>query len=145
MRLDDESITKEEVFAYHYLNTPVKKEGLPQHDYDNVAYVKGDPKMLVSWLHYYLLTQREANNVFLRDFAEDIKFVDYQLEVKEGVVSLGLRFEVGGDEQTDLKLQGQLHRSSRNEIGIKWEKVVGNSYWLSEVITQISQSVLLIH
>jgi hypothetical protein len=64
-----------------------------------------------------------------------------KLEEEGAWVEVRLRFEVGEEDEKVLVLRGDLHRSFKDEVGIKWSKKEGNSYWLSEVQAQIDQSL----
>jgi hypothetical protein len=147
LRLEDESVTKEEVFAYYYHTLNIKEDALPQYELSSVAYVHKEARFVVSWLHYFLMQQREAQSTFLTNFVYELKFLRFHIAFTPATNQLALRlvFEVESEEETELALLGQLHRSPKNLVGIKWEKQEGNSYWLSEVQAQITSSLLHLH
>ena len=48
-----------------------------------------------------------------------------------------LLFLVDGEEEIELKLTGQLHRSEKEEIGVLWFRKKGNFYWLAAVESRL--------
>ena len=41
----------------------------------------------------------------------------------------------------DLELNGQLHRSAKGEIGVEWDKIEGNDFWLTAVENSLNDSL----
>jgi hypothetical protein len=54
-------------------------------------------------------------------------------------IEMTLDFIIANEEQAELKLVGQLHRSEKGEVGVEWQRVEGNDYWLTNVEKQSQQ------
>ena len=50
-------------------------------------------------------------------------------------------FVIANEEQAELKLVGQLHRSEKGEVGVEWQRVEGNDYWLTNVENSLNSSL----
>ena len=48
---------------------------------------------------------------------------------------------VDEEEEVDLELNGNLHRSQKGEVGVEWSKVEGHDYWLSAVEGNLNESL----
>jgi len=56
-------------------------------------------------------------------------------------IMVELEFSIDKDDQTKLLLLGQLHRSEKNQVGIEWCRVAGNSFWLYGVENALNKSL----
>lgn len=140
--LEDESTTREEVFAHCYFNTSIKTESLPLLQNPNATYVPQGARFLVAWVNSFLFQQRRDKAAFLADFVEEISFVDYAVEYKQERAELEIRlnFEINGEDEVQLVLLGALHRSEKGAVGVEWVKAEGNSFWLSAIRTRLAES-----
>jgi hypothetical protein len=55
-----------------------------------------------------------------------------------------LTFTIDEEEESELELAGQLHRSEKGEIGIEWLKQEGNDYWLGSVENNLNESLRML-
>jgi hypothetical protein len=55
-----------------------------------------------------------------------------------------LVFLIDKEDETELKLYGQLHRSSKDEISVDWRQIEGTPFWLSAIQTSLNESLRLI-
>ncbi len=56
-------------------------------------------------------------------------------------IEMTLDFIIANEEQAELKLVGQLHRSAKGEVGVEWQRVEGNDYWLTNVENSLNSSL----
>lgn len=56
-------------------------------------------------------------------------------------INVKLSFMVDEEEEVDLELNGNLHRSQKGEVGVEWSKVEGHDYWLSAVEGNLNESL----
>ena len=76
-------------------------------------------------------------------FAGDILPKSFNCEYEEGKkqVHVKLEFSIDNEEETELELVGQLHRSEKGELGIEWVKGEGNDFWLTAVENSLNGSI----
>jgi hypothetical protein len=51
-------------------------------------------------------------------------------------------FEVNGEDETELRLSGQLHKAENGRVGVDWRKLDGHSLWLAAIQAKLSSSLL---
>ena len=75
---------------------------------------------MVAWIKDYLLEQFKEKNTFMKGFVGDIEANSYTIEYEEAKkqVLVKLAFTIDEEEESELELVGQLHRSEKGEIGI---------------------------
>lgn len=133
----------EEVFARNFKALNIKLEDLPEYSKKKVVYTKQTPAFVVAWLKDHLAALFKEKETFMNNFVEEIvpnKFdLEYDEENKQ--VKVAMEFTIGEEDQEDLSLVGKLHRSEKGELGIEWEKVSGNDYWLTNVENNLNSSL----
>jgi hypothetical protein len=144
---EDVNIPAEVVFARQYKALEkVKAEDLEEYSKKKVVYLKQNPAFVVAWIKDYLIEQFKQKNTFMEGFVGDIEANSYTTEydaAKKQVI-VKLNYIIDEEEESELELVGQLHRSEKGEIGIDWLKQEGNDYWLSSVEASLNESLKML-
>lgn len=125
----------------------IKLESLPQYSKKKVAYLKQSASFVVAWLEDYLAELFNQKTTFLGDYIQDIVPSSFNLEYDEekkqvrAILNFSITDEEEDEEETELVLVGQVHRSEKNEVGIDWQRVSGNAYWLAAVENSLNESL----
>jgi hypothetical protein len=82
----------------------------------------------------------------LVDFPSEIAPQNFTIEFNRATNQLEAKlvFLMDEEDETELKLSGQLHRSSKGEISVDWHQVEGTPFWLSAIQTNLNESLRLI-
>ncbi len=74
---------------------------------------------------------------------EEIEPNSFSLEYLEDKQQVSVKFEftLSGEDNTQLELLGQLHRSDQGEVGIEWTKTSGHDYWLTAIQNSLNESL----
>lgn len=108
--------------------------------------MKQTPAFVVAWIKDYIIEQFKEKNTFMEGFVGDIVATEYKIEYDEAKkqVFIKLTFDIDNEEESELELVGQLHRSEKGEIGIEWLKKEGNDYWLGSVENSLNESLRML-
>jgi hypothetical protein len=84
--------------------------------------------------------------VFLTDFPSEIEGKSYTIDYDEKTHQLNAKlvFTIDDEDETELRLTGQLHRSTKNEISVDWRQVEGTPFWLTAIQASLDASLRLI-
>lgn len=127
----------------NYRKLKIKAEELPQFENKNLVYLSQKPAFLVAWLQNHLRELQSAKEVFLTDFPSQIDSKSYTIDYDAATHQLNAKFvfEIDEEDETELKLIGLLHRSSKNEISVDWRQVEGTPFWLSAIQANLNASL----
>ena len=140
---EEEELKPEQLFARNFKALDIKEESLPEYSKKKVVYTKQKAAFIVAWLKDHLAARLKEKETFMDNFVEEIVPNSFNLEYEEDKkqVKIHLEFTIGEEEETDLQLVGQLHRSEKGEVGIDWEKVAGNEFWLTAIENSLNGSL----
>lgn len=140
---DEDDLKPEQLFARNFKALDINEESLPQYSKKKVVYTNQKAAFVVAWLKDHLAALFREKETFMDNFVEEIVPNSFNLEYDEEKkkVKINLEFTVAEEEETDLQIVGQVHRSEKGEIGIDWEKVSGNDYWLTAVENSLNGSL----
>lgn len=129
-----------------YRKLKISTESLPQYENKNLVYLNQKPAFLVAWLQNHLREQQASKEVFLTDFPSDIEPKSYSIEYDEKSHQLNAKliFTIDDEDETEMRLVGQLHRSGKNEISVDWRQVEGMPFWLTAIQANLNSSLRLI-
>jgi hypothetical protein len=146
-RGEDEEVPEEVRFAINYKALEsIKLEELEQYGKQGVVYIKQNPAFVIAWLKDHLANLFKEKETFMQGFVGDIVPVGFHMEFEEEKKQLRvkLNFTIDEEEEVELSLVGQLHRSLTDELGVDWSKEEGNDYWLSAVEKNLNDSLRLV-
>lgn len=140
---EDPNISEEDYFARNYRKLNIKTEELPQYENKGLVYLNQKPAFLVAWLQNHLREQQAAKEVFLRDFPSEIAPLNYTIDYDEKTYQLNAKFVfvIDDEDETELRLTGQLHRSSKGEVSIDWRQAEGTPFWLTAIQANLNDSL----
>lgn len=100
-------------------------EELSEYSKKGVVYTKQNPAFVVAWLKDHIAALFKEKETFMKGFVGDIEPTNFKLNFDEGKkqVNVKLSFTIDEEEEVDLELNGNLHRSGKGEVGVEWEKV----------------------
>jgi len=50
-------------------------------------------------------------------------------------------FELDENEEETLKIRGNLFQKEGKQVGIEWEKVSGNDFWLNKILSDLNKKL----
>lgn len=142
-----ENLPPETQFAINFKHFEnVKAETLPEYSKKKVVYVKQTPAFVVAWLKDHLASLFKEKETFMSGFVGDIVPTSFHFDFSEGknIITLKLSFTIDEEEETELELRGQLHRSEKGELGVEWTKVEGNDFWLTSIENNFNSALQLL-
>lgn len=100
----------------------MKVEELSEYSKKGVVYTKQNPAFVVAWIKDHLEALLKEKETFMKGFVGDIEPTNFKLSFEEEAkqVNVKLSFMVDEEEEVDLELKGQLHRSEKGEVGVEW-------------------------
>ena len=140
---DDADICEEDFFARNYMKLNIKTEDLPQFENKSLVYLNQKPAFLVAWLQNHLREQQINKEIFLTDFPSEIAPLSYNIEYDDKTHQLKAKlvFLIDEEDETELKLTGQLHRSTKNEVSVDWHQTEGTPFWLTAIQANLNASL----
>lgn len=140
------ALSEEDYFANNYRRLYIKPESLPQYENKNLVYLNQKPGFIVAWLQNHLREQQLAKEPFLTDFPSEIVPESFKIDYDEekGQLQAKLVFLIDNEDETELRLTGQLHRSPKNEISVDWRHTEGAPFWLTAIQNNLNESLRLI-
>ena len=125
-RGDQANLPSEILFAIYYKTLEnLKLEELSEYSKKGVVYTKQNPAFVVAWLKDHIAALFKEKETFMKGFVGDIEPTNFRLNFNEEKreINVKLSFLIDEEEEVDLELNGNLHRSDKGEVGVEWSKV----------------------